>query len=164
MVVDRHLSDAELGELLQGTPNSELREHAEGCAPCREDVRRLAAATRGLKQELGWVEAQPEYFWTRQRAQIAARLAEPAGSLRWAFAGGLALLALATVLLMNPPSASLPPAPAAAQNQAVDPDEQLLREIEHSLSHQVPGPLMPATLLVQEIDANHANPDQMKEN
>ena len=164
MVVDRHLSDAELSELLVGAARSELREHADGCASCREDVRGLATATRGLKEEWARAETHPEYFWMGQRARIAARLAEPAGSLRWAFAGGLALLALAAGLLINPPSASLPPAATTAQNQAVDPDEQLLREIEHSLAHQVPEPLTPATLLVQEMNADNANHDEMKEN
>lgn len=164
--MERHLNDADITELLLGTASLATREHVAVCGACRTECESTAAAAASLKRDVSERAAMAEHFWTRQRAHIAARTSAARGSLRWALAGGLALVAVAGALIFGQPRDSAPSAslPATAQDQAIDPDEQLLLEIQHSLRHESPEALAPAALLVQEIDSANGDPNQVKEN
>lgn len=159
--METHLNDVEIAQALLGTAAAEVRRHLEACPGCRGEYVRLDSGLAGYGAALRAQAERPEFFWRRQRAEVGARLSRPqaAGSLRWALAGGLALLALALGLV----SADIrPAAPVQAQ---IDPDDALLVDIQHSLQHQVPAPLLPAALLVEEVRAGAQGPNpEVKEN
>ncbi len=97
-------------------------------------------------------------FWLAQRAAIVGRLQGSArgASLRLAWAASLALIIIATSLLIQAPA----PAASAA---AYDPDHDLLVGVERAVRRPVPQALEPARLLAQEIESsataeNEGNP------
>jgi hypothetical protein len=92
---------------------------------------------------------RPEAFWTAQRAAVRERIqrSEQRASLRLAWAGSAALVAVAVGLLMQAPA----PASAAAN---YDPDHDLLVGIEQAVRRPVPEALEPAQLLVSELESS----------
>lgn len=158
-MTERHVNDAEFGELLAGTAPAEVRAHLVDCGACSAGFAGLAAVRDALRNDLQRAAERPGSFWSRQRARLRDRLRERHGSLRWALAGMAALATLSFALLT-----AKPPQPStSARTSSVDADDLLLKDIQHSLAHQAPETLMPASVLVQEITI-HSTDDRMKEN
>ena len=146
MEINGHLNEPELAEfVLDSTPA--VGSHLEHCDKCLDDVTRLRDVIHGLRG-LGDEE---EEFWTTQQRAIRARTASQdsktssRGSLAWGLA--IATVAVATVLI----SAGNAPSPRTAPNARVDPDHELLIEVERTLETGGPEALEPAALLAREI-------------
>ncbi len=150
MKLERHLNDAEVSELLAGEGIEEAARHLARCATCSAEIAEVAAMRDALRADLSAAADRPEHFWMRQRARVRERLAVPRTTLRWPIAAMAALAALSFGLLsIKTPT----PAPARAM-QSTDADDLLLRDIQHSLAQRAPEPLLPATILVQEMTTN----------
>jgi hypothetical protein len=116
----------------------------------------LASDQQQLEPQLAalaaWAREQAnrsEEFWLKQGAQIRARLAESElssntrpSAMAWATVS--AVILTATILLNTAPHSNPP-------SSQVDPDHELLIEVEHALHSNGPEALEPAALLVQEI-------------
>jgi hypothetical protein len=121
------------------------------------ESQRLWCALRELPNFAQMKSERPDHFWTKQRAQIwenieakSSKRARRTLGLAWAAAS--AMIALAAMLLAFAPVPEMPQA-------QVDPDHQLLLDIERSLNTGGPQALEPATLLVEEISQNsQSNP------
>ncbi len=150
-----HLNDAELTETLTGGPRTA---HLAECGACQAEVNAIAGIAGSLRGQLA-AEHLPASFWVRQRAAIRARTADRPASLRWAFAGMVAVVALSWGLLTI--RAPQPQAQSAQAAQA-ESDDLLLKDIQHSIARRSPRALAPANVLVQEI--TYSQPDGIKEN
>ncbi|HVP43930.1 MAG TPA: hypothetical protein VMS96_10890 [Terriglobales bacterium] len=147
MQLERHLNDTEVGELLAGEGIDEATRHVARCTACSSEVTELATLRDALRGELSGAADRPEHFWIRQRARMRERLTQQRPCLRWPIAAMAALAVLSFGL-----SSIKTPAPAPARAvQTVDADDLLLRDIQHSLAHRAPEPLMPASVLLQEM-------------
>jgi len=110
----------------------------------------------GLPELARNVADRPTYFWQRQQAAIRSRIAVEEASKRpltaFAWATGLALVLLATLIVRTD-------MPTFANRSQADPDQDLLVGIEHSLQNDVPEAREPAALLADEIgDAAQPSP------
>jgi hypothetical protein len=160
------LNEAEISDALLGKPAAEQTANCESCAA------ELAAWTElggRLRQDLESRTDLPAYFWTRQQARIRERLAPRATRLRSAAAAICALVLLALGLIRQgvaPRSEVVQTTPAvrAVPVAQTDPDDVLLQDVQASLQREVPAPLAPATVLIEEL-ASASNPaQQVKEN
>lgn len=134
MQAERHLGNPELSEVA---------------------LAEMTALGDALRAELNAAADRPQHFWMRQGARIQERIAVSKTSLRWPIAAMAALAAVSFALL-----SIKTPSPAPAQTaQRADADDLLLRDIQHSLAHRAPQPLMPASILVQEMTNNPRNQD-----
>jgi hypothetical protein len=121
------------------------------------ESQRLWCALRELPNFAQLNSERPEHFWTRQRTQIwksieAGSSRRAHSTLGFAWAAAAAVMALAAILLAFAPVPEIPQA-------QVDPDHELLLNIERSLNTGGPQALEPATLLVEEISQNtQSNP------
>lgn len=77
-------------------------------------------------------------------------MAAPHPRLRWPVLG-MATLLLGSLGLLSGKAPAPSPAP---QVHAADADDLLLKDIQYSLAQRAPEPLLPATVLVQEITTN----------
>lgn len=161
MRAEGHLSEVEFHEVLMGCESVAARAHLAICRECAVEHAALAAMRAELKRDLSAQAEQPGYFWSRQQARIRERIHRAGHPLRLAMAGILALVAVAFSLVAYD---ARPKAPPAAQTQANDPDDLLLRNIQTSLRREVPRPLMPATVIVDEVAAGSVAERQVKEN
>jgi hypothetical protein len=134
----RHPSDAELNP-------AELAE--------------MEALGKSLRADLARAAERPEHSWMRQRARVRERLVDHGTPLRWPVAA-MAALAVVSLALLN--IRTTPPA-RPAQVQSVDADDLLLKDIQHSLAHQAPETLMPASVLVQEMTAGSIRNEQKRD-
>ena len=144
-----HLSDVEVLEMLLDEALV-VGDHLEQCAPCRSELQQLRRTLETLPSLVHTTSERPEAFWQLQRNAIRARIVSPkpvrrSPSLAWAAVA--VVVTLAGLLLSNSPA----PTPTQAQ---VDPDHELLIEIERAVSNDGPEALQPAALLVQEISQN----------
>ncbi|HSA91870.1 MAG TPA: hypothetical protein VLE48_02585 [Terriglobales bacterium] len=107
---------------------------------------RLATALAAFAASVRAEGERPAAYWARQRARIGERITQQgrAASLRLAWAGALAVVMLATLLLTQ----SQPPLPQTAY----DPDHDLLLGVENATRRRVPKALDPAVLLAQEME------------
>jgi len=159
MQAERHLNDAELGELLAGGRLQEASRHLVACRQCSAEMAELAGLRDALKGDLARAADRPQHFWMRQRARFRDDLVARPGRLRWPIAAmaALAMLSIALLSVKSPP-----PAPST-QAQTADPDDLLLKDIQHSLAHHAPETLMPASVLVQEMTTN-SNHQEKRDN
>ena len=160
------LNEAEIADALSGTPPEK---RIADCDTCAKEFAAWKDLGDGLRRELDERADLPAYFWTRQQARIRERLVPRAASLRWAAAAILALVLLAFGLVRHnvPPRMEIAqnsPSTATVQNAQTDPDDALLQDIDASLQQEVPAPLMPAAVLVQELDLASKQAQQVKEN
>ncbi len=148
------LNEVEITDALSGKPADERIANCDTCAAEFAAWRELGGRLRG---ELESRSDMPGYFWTRQQARIRERLAPRATSLRWAAAAIFVLILLAFGLIQQGVTPTVPVA-------QVDPDDALLQDIHASLQREVPAPLAPATVLVEEVASASNQAQQAKEN
>lgn len=117
--------------------------HLNECLACRREHERLNEPLAGFGAAARNMAERPEAFWTRQRAEIASRIARRRSvTLRLTWVTSMAALALAANLLLRP----------APQQVAWDPDDALLRDVQTSLWRAAPASLGPASLLAEEMN------------
>jgi len=148
------LNEAEITDALSGKPADERIANCDSCAAEFAAWKDLGGR---LRQDLESRAGRPAYFWMRQQARIRERLAPRATRLRWAAAAIFALILLAFGMIQQ----GVTPAVQVAQ---VDPDEALLQDIHASLQREVPAPLAPAAVLVEEVASASNQAQQVKEN
>jgi hypothetical protein len=159
------LNEAEIADALAGKAAAE---RVADCPPCATEFAAWKDLGGRLRQDLESRADMPGYFWTRQQARIRERLAPRAASARWVAAAVVALILLAFGLIRQgvTPSrdvAQIPPL-AATQVTPADPDDALLQEVQASLEREVPAPLAPAAVLVEEVASASKQGQQVKEN
>jgi len=160
------LNEAEIADALAGKP---AEERIATCEVCSAEFSTWKEMGAGLRCELDERAELPAYLWTRQRARIRERLAPRAVSLNWAAAAILALVLLALGLVrqgavLRNEILRTAPAPTAQATQQADPDDLLLQNVETSLDREVPAPLAPAAMLVEEMASASNQAQQAKEN
>lgn len=160
------LNEAEISDALLGKPADE---QTANCASCAAELAAWTELGGRLRQDLESRADLPAYFWTRQQARIRERLAPRAVRLRWAAAAICALVLLAFGLIRQgaAPEAKIAQTTRTVRTvQAVqaDPDDVLLKDIQASLQREVPAPLAPAAVLVEEVASASDQAQQIKEN
>jgi hypothetical protein len=146
MEIKSHLSEAELAEFVSD-PSWGLGTHLQLCDSCLGEVARMRETVAAMRA----AGTEGEAFWVRQRRAIRTKMAaashRPPRTLpRLAWAGGLAMVAVACLMLNDAPR----PAPVAQQLQ-IDPDHELLVAVEQVMRSNGPEALEPATYFVREI-------------
>ena len=159
------LNEAEISDALLGKPADE---HTANCASCAAELAAWTELGGRLRQDLESRTDLPGYFWTRQQARIRERLA-PRKTLRWAAAAVCALVLLAFGLIRQGAAprtevAQTTPAVPAVRVATADPDDVLLQDVQASLQREVPAPLAPAAVLVDEVASASDQAQQIKEN
>ena len=150
MEIKAHLTEEELAQAWT-EPGRGVAAHLEKCEMCREELTRLRRAMP--KAEI----AGPE-FWEAQRQRIwkrieGSRTTPKAAGWRWGYALA-ALILLATMLSMN--SGNRPPEQKPAQAQ-LDPDHELLLEVDRIIQSDGPMALQPAGLMTEtQLDQDSA--------
>jgi len=111
------------------------------------------------KQDEGWAKAfredchaeaeRSQYFWAAQRAQVRSRIADKRRglSLRLALVSSVGLFAIAGAMLVG--ERPIAPSPIA-QKPAIS-DQQLLADIDETLTNPIPDALAPAELISQDM-------------
>ncbi len=96
---------------------------------------------------------RPASFWTRQRADVRAKVAAKHrfSSLRIALASTAALLVIAAAMLTNGRAPVVTPPTQAARTHAIS-DQQLLADIDETLADPTPDALAPMELISQDMD------------
>ena len=112
------------------------------------------------KQDKSWADAfredcraeadRPSHFWAAQRARIreSIRGERRRFSLRLALVSTAALFAIAGAMLAG--GHSVPPTQMVKANTISD--QQLLADIDETLTNPIPDALAPADLLAQDLD------------
>lgn len=154
----------EIADALSGKSAEERIADCPGCAAEFADWTEVGGK---LRQDLASRSDLPAYFWTQQRARIRERLAPRMTRLRWAAAAFCALILVAFGLIRQDvaPKAEVAhakPAVSASPVAQADPDDDLLQDIHASLERELPAPLAPAAVLVEEMASNQAQ--HLKEN
>jgi len=160
------LNEAEISDALLGKPADE---HTANCESCGAELAAWGELGGRLRQDLESRSDLPTFFWTRQQARIRERLAPRGMRLRWAAAAVCALVLLAFTLIRQSaaPEMKMAQAPQAVptiQAGQADPDDLLLQDIQASLQREVPGPLAPAAVLVEELASASNQVQQEREN
>jgi hypothetical protein len=155
------LNEAEISDALAGTPADKAIADCESCAA---EFAAWMDLGDGLRRDLASRADMPEYFWARQQASIRERMGPRAMRLRWAAAAVFALILLAFGLIQQ----GVAPEPQTTAKtqvlQQADPDDVLLQDIHASLRREVPAPLAPAVVLVEEMASASSQAQQTKEN
>jgi len=160
------LNEAEISDALLGEPADE---HTANCESCAAELAAWTELGGRLRQDLESRADLPAHFWTRQQARIRERLAPRAVRLRWAAAAICALVLLAFGLIRQGPAprtevAQATKAVTAVQVAQADSDDVLLEDIQASLQREVPAPLAPAAVLLDEVASASKQAQQVKEN
>jgi len=154
-------------EIAAALSGRSAEERIANCPSCAAEFADWTELGGKLRQDMASRSDLPAYFWARQRAHIRERLAPRTASLGWVAAAICALVLLAFGLIrqdMAPKSevAHAKPAISASPVAQVDPDDDLLQDIHASLERELPTPLAPAAVLVEEMASNQAQ--YIKEN
>jgi hypothetical protein len=146
MEINGHWDETELAEFVLDSTRA-AGSHLEHCDKCLDEVARLRDVIHGLRG----TSQEEEEFWTGQQRAIRARIASQSlatssqGRLAWVLA--IATIAVATALILSGDRSN----PRTALNARVDPDHELLIEVERTLQTAGPEALEPAALLAREI-------------
>jgi len=151
-----HLNNDQFAAWILGEREPAAAAHVAACDACRQEAEALATGLAGLRDASYAAAQRPEFFWSRQRATIAAQLS--AGlrpMLRWAPAV-LATILMAAALLLVKARAPQPLAPANENTAAVvlqsEQDDALLIEVQNDVGRYTPAALEPAQALADERD------------
>ena len=111
------------------------------------------------KQDEGWAKAfredchavadRPSHFWAAQRAQVRSRITgkRQGMSLRLALVSTVGLFVIAGAMLMG----ERPIAPSPVAQKPPISDQQLLADIDETLTNPIPDALAPAELISQDM-------------
>ena len=161
------LNEAEIADALAGRA---AEQRIAECDRCSLEYAAWEDVGSKLRQDLESRAEKPVYFWTRQQARIRERLEPRRASARWASAAVFALILLAFGLIRQavtptpetvrtaPPVSTVRLAPMSSD------DDALLEDIQTSLEREVPAPLAPAAVLVDEMASAANQGRQVKEN
>jgi hypothetical protein len=112
---------------------------------------------------------RPDWFWSRQRAQLMSKIAEQGTStfpkLAWASLAATVAIAVSLVLPIHQEK-KVEPQAQLAQEAAEISDHDLMLAIERSMNQGVPSSLAPASLLANEMNqalVTKAQPQKAKE-
>ena len=160
------LNEDEIADALSGKP---VEERIADCPRCGEEFAAWTELGRRLRQEVASRSDLPAHFWAQQRARIRERLAPRATRLRWATVTICALVLLAFGMVQRgaaPRGEDAQTTPAVSANQVAqaDPDDALLQDVHASLRREVPAPLAPAAVLVEEMASASNQAQAVKEN
>ncbi len=145
MAEQKHLSDESWAAVLSSELDAASQAHLKGCETCRAEDQALKSVLDGARESLSAAAERSEVFWIRQRAEINARIREQReGRHRLVWAAAAGFVALAASLLLRPVPQRPAPAPAVT-------DQELLMQVESSLSREVPEALAPSDLITQEL-------------
>ncbi len=140
-----HLTDRDMMEDADSLAEA-VRAHLARCLACRREYRRLWGALAEAAAVAFARAERPEAFWRRQRARIARRSGASRGrraTWRRAWAPALVAAGLLVVLWTRD---GQPPARTA------NADHELLAAVQRSIARDVPPALLPAALLIAEIE------------
>ena len=153
-------------EIADALAGDAVDERIAGCESCAAEFAEWKDLGGRLRQDLESRADLPRYFWARQQARIRQRLAPRAASMRWAAAAIFALILLASGLLKHgaTPRTEITPTATQIQVTQAESDEALLQDIQISLQREVPAPLAPAAVLVEELASGSNQTRQVKEN
>jgi len=151
-----HLSDEQMTAMLLGSPDGNAAAHLAECEACWKERQELGQAVDSYGRAMRAAADRLDPILDRQARAIGQRVASEnrRGSLRLAWAGSLALLAMAATLVMS--------APAPQAMDSFDPDHDLLVGVERAVGRDVPRALEPATLLAHEIQQSVNSASQSK--
>lgn len=130
--------------------------HLAGCAPCQAERDRVEDALRRFAEVNREYASRPENFWEIQAARIgSARKESEARSRRtMALVPSVAVLLLAAGAILGSAPGMRPVATPKAVAAQVDPDHELLLEVERAIQADTPRALEPAMLMVEENEGN----------
>lgn len=147
MEINNHINEEQWDNLL--IPPESGAQHLAECPDCRQEHAHLQNAILALS---GWVrsaEEQPEIFWERQRLAIRARINQNPlwrrNSTRLVWITAFGLILLASLILRT--GSRMP-----VGSSAINPDRELLVQVEQALDGDVPQALEPASLIANEIN------------
>ncbi len=130
--------------------------HIANCQPCQAErdlvedaLRQFAAANREYA-------SRPEDFWETQAARIRSAQKESAARSRrtMTLVPSVAVLLLAAGAILGRAPHVRPVATPKAVTAQVDPDHELLLEVERAIQADTPRALEPAMLMVEESEGN----------
>lgn len=160
------LNEAEIADALAGKA---AEQRIAECDRCSVEYAAWEDVGSKLRQDLESRADRPAYFWARQQARIQERLAPRKPSVRWAGAAVFALILLALGLIQRGvtpkmETARTTPGVSATKLASYPDDDALLEDIQTSLEREVPAPLAPAAVLVEEVASASKRGRQVKEN
>jgi len=160
------LNEDEIADALSGKP---AEERIANCPSCGEEFAAWTELGGRLRQHVASRADMPAHFWAQQRARIRERMAPRATRLRWAAVTICALVLLAFGMVQRGAApagedAQTTPAVSASQMAQADPDDALLQDIDASLQRELPAPLAPAAVLVEEMASASDQAQHLKEN
>jgi len=160
------LNEDEIADALSGKP---AEERIANCPRCAAEFADWTELGDKLRQDVASRADLPAHFWAQQRARVRERLAPRATRLRWAAVTICALVLLAFGMLQRgvAPDAEMAqttPAVSVTQANQADPDDALLQDIDASLQRELPAPLAPAAVLVEEMASASNQAQHPKEN
>ncbi len=146
--MNRHLTDEQLAEVIQDRSPEDAPYHLDQCAACNVETETLLRAVGGLRK---WVVSRidrRDSFWEQQRRDIRTRLEEksPAGvkGARWVWICSTCMVLLIAMFAIRR-------APETAPVASMDPDHELLIEVQRLLRRDLPAALEPAAFLTQDL-------------
>ena len=159
------LNEDEIAGALSGQPADQP---IAECPSCAAEFAEWTDLGGRLRQDMAARAERPAFFWTRQRARIRERLTPHGAGLRWVAGAICALVLLASGLIHQSaaPRRELAQTttPPNAMPATTDPDDALLQDVQTSLDRDVPAPLEPAAMLVDEMASAPQHTPQVKEN
>ena len=130
----------------------QAQSHASECEECRVEVEDFRRELDGFRDQVHSAAERPPFFWAAQRGAIGARLrtATKWSGVRLALASTVALLAVATSLMLPAPKAHNMVASVDNPRITQD-DEALMLQVDEALLSNVPDSLEPANLITNDM-------------
>ena len=130
--------------------------HIANCQPCQVERDRVEDALRQFAEANREYASRPENFWEMQAARIQSAQKESAARSRrtMALVPSVAVLLLAAGVILGRAPGVRPVAAPKAVSAQVDPDHELLLEVERAIQADTPRALEPAMLMVEESEGN----------
>jgi hypothetical protein len=130
--------------------------HIANCQPCQVERDRVEDALRQFAAATREYASRPENFWEIQAAQIrsAQKDSEARSRLTMALAPSIAVLLLAAGSILGRAPGVRPITTPKMATVQVDPDHELLLEVERAIQADTPRALEPAMLMVEESEGN----------
>jgi hypothetical protein len=153
-LISIHLSDEELTSAAAGERVPRTAHHLQICADCQQQIEMYRERMASLRQDVCYSAARSAIDWGRQsrgihKGILAAQIRKMHGRNTGFFLAASALALLLIFAFMGFRSA--PPPLSATRQPAVISDTALLNDVEAQLNEDVPEPLQPASLLVNEM-------------